>query len=1129
MAELDIVEKLICEFSIKNLENFFRNKIETFKPIKDDFTGFFNDNAAIAADYKDIIKAGEARLTDSEGLFKDMPQDLIVIAAETLKDLSERSGKKKQFEIAKTILKQEQKEAAFFIFYHKNKNFRFSFITEDSDYGSLKKQWTSFKRFTYFVSAADKTNKTFKEQVKRCNFNSVSGILKAFEVEPLNREFYAKIKDAFYDLVSEKSGKPMLELPSVDRQTDFKIYREFAVRLIGRIIFIWFLKKKKSANGISLIPPNWLTPQKVKSASPYYHNLLEKLFFQILNKPIDERNGDWLDKEHKTIPFLNGGLFQPQQQDYYEVLAGDITGVSKYLNNLKIPNQWFRELFETLRQFNFTIDENSIKDIEISIDPEMLGTIFENLLAEIDPDTEKSVRNSTGSFYTPRKIVDYMAEESLLNYLKVKTGIKEENLRLLFQDKDNDVNYTKYADEILEALDKMKIFDPACGSGAFPIGILHKIETVLEKIDPKAEKWKKKQLDRITDPYLREEIEAKLDNSTVEYIRKVGIVRNSIFGADIQTIATEISKLRCFLTLVVDEQINDNKKNRGIAPLPNLELKFITANTLIGLESFKKKRMAGDIDFGKTAKDIKTLGNISEKYLISYGDKKEELKKKFEAVHKIIVDKEIDNAAKTGKVSKIINWEPFKNEPADWFDSKYMFGVKDFDIVLGNPPYIQLQKAYDNKKKYADLYKDQNYKTFKRTGDIYALFYEKGINLLSKNGHLCYITSNKWMRAAYGAELRGFFALKNPLQLIDLGPDIFDSSTVDTNILLIQNNKPKQIELNAAALKSKAELNNLKKDFIKIKEVDDKEWIILSERELGIKKKIEKIGTSLKDWDIKIYRGVVTGYNKAFIIDKETKDKLIAEDKKSAEILKPLLRGRDIKKYKAEFADLWLIFIPWHFPLHKDPTISGASEKAEEAFKEQYPAIYKHLLQHKDRLSKRNKEETGIRYEWYALQRCAASYYEEFEKEKIAWQRITHEPTFCISEPNQFILDSMAFLSGFDKLKGKYILAVLNSNLIKYWVSKNVHQYGITGYRLSNQYVEIIPIPQIPQSAQKKFEKLVNIIIDKKKAGANTQSEEKKIDIMTYKLYELTYDEVKIIDLEFNLTKKEYESLKYIE
>lgn len=628
-----ILDNLIKEFSIKNLEHFFRQKLSAFRTESTDYEYLFDENDYINENYKDIIKIGEADLTNTD--------DILVFTAKTLAPLTNRTGKKRQFEIAKKILKEENKDAAFFIFYGDDGNFRFSFIRVN--FLGAGRDYTDFKRYTYFISPAQ-TNKTFIQQISKADFSDLDSVIEAFNVEPLNKLFYQQISVAFYNLIGGKVGsgsklkeyKSVLKLPFKNIETNRKIYQEFAVRLIGRTIFIWFLKNKTSENNLPLIPNDWLTPQKVKDTPHYYHNLLEKLFFDILNKPMEKRIGN-LPEGHDTIPFLNGGLFEPQYNDFYEVGFG---GFSKYNNTLTIPDEWFYNLFNTLKQFNFTIDESSISDQEVSIDPEMLGTIFENLLAEIDPDTEKTARKSTGSFYTPREIVDYMVEESLVSYLKTKTNLDEEILHNLFKENDLPENYFRNKTQLIDAFDQIKILDPACGSGAFPMGALHKIEMALQKLDPYAEIWKEKQLSKIENIAYRNALKDKLDKSNVEYIRKIGIIQHSIYGVDIQPIATEISKLRSFLSLVVDEDINDNANNRGIYPLPNLEFKFVTANTLLDLVQDSAQIGA---DFGGTNKYIDKLQKVRDMYLQSYGEEKENLKQKFLNLQKLIAQKEFSS------------------------------------------------------------------------------------------------------------------------------------------------------------------------------------------------------------------------------------------------------------------------------------------------------------------------------------------------------------------------------------------------------------------------------------------------------------------------------------------------------
>jgi hypothetical protein len=439
-----------------------------------------------------------------------------------------------------------------------------------------------------------------------------------------------------------------------------------------------------------------------------------------------------------------------------------------------------------------------------------------------------------------------------------------------------------------------------------------------------------------------------------------------------------------------------------------------------------------------------------------------------------------------------------------------------FDIIIGNPPYIQLQK---NAGKLANALSRLGYETFARTGDIYAIFYEKGWQLLKDGGHLTFITSNKWMRAAYGEKLRRFLSNKaNPKLLIDLaGVKVFKSATVDTNILTFQkgenNHKCYAVTFGGDYRNENFREYVNKKGFLTDLFKTGAPWIISNPVESKLKEKIENIGKPLKDWDVKINYGIKTGCNEAFIIDGRTKDRLIAEDPKSEEIIKPLLRGRDIKRYHADFADRWLIFIPWHFPLH-DKNLSGASKEAEKEFQKRYPSIYKHLLKYKEKLEKRNQAETGKRYEWYALQRCANTYNQEFEKEKIVFREMVQESSFAYDNTKTFCLDTSRLITGQDL---KFLIAILNSKLffssIKTFYAGG--GLGSKGVRMKHTFFENFCVPKIDYKSKNTIVKIIGEILQKKsnkKNNTSTTDLEHEIDRMIYDLYDLTNDEIRVIE-----------------
>ncbi|MCP4147154.1 MAG: class I SAM-dependent DNA methyltransferase, partial [bacterium] len=372
--------------------------------------------------------------------------------------------------------------------------------------------------------------------------------------------------------------------------------------------------------------------------------------------------------------------FEPHKDDIYEL--NESSGTSMFENTLQVPNMWWDKLFELLERYNFTIDENTSMDVELSVDPEMLGRIFENLLAEINPVTGETARKSTGSYYTPRPIVEYMVDESLKQYLLTKTNIHEDKLQQLLSYSEEVAELSgKETGELIDALDAVKIIDPACGSGAFPMGILQKMVLVLQKVDPQSKNWRNKQLKRIPDLYLRNIVEKQLKDWDVNYIRKRGIIENSIYGIDSQQIAVEISKLRVFLSLVVDSNIRENETNLGIRLLPNLEFKFVCADSLIGLK--KQNGMLFEAD-----DEIKELKTLRARYFHSSGDEKHRIETMFKETQKRMYLHAEEMGSFGGQTLRLSDWDPFSGKSMDWFDSQWMFGVDNcFDIVIGNPPY----------------------------------------------------------------------------------------------------------------------------------------------------------------------------------------------------------------------------------------------------------------------------------------------------------------------------------------------------------------------------------------------------------------------------------------------------------
>jgi len=869
---------------------------------------------------------------------------------------------------------------------------RLSFVSD------IKGESTAPKRYTYVFGESDNYYNTPVGRFDALQRKGISfeNIKEAFSVEALTKQFYQDLFEWYQWAVDPDAGITFPNNTSIeedDREDiDIKI-----IRLITRLMFVWFIKQK------GLVPDRIfdtdflstiLRDFDAQSASngTFYNAILQNLFFATLNRAILDEDGNQRKfakankRDIKTlyryaemfsiseeevislfaeVPFLNGGLFECLDKTRY------IDGVEQCYNfdgfsrnNARfadgrfkhraiVPNNLFFEpekgLISILSRYNFTIKENSPEEQQVALDPELLGKVFENLLGAYNPETKETARNQSGSFYTPREIVNYMVDESLIAYLGDTPFV-----RSIFNPDfaADELRWSEYQ-MIAGKLKSVKIFDPACGSGAFPMGLLNRIVDILQKIE----------------------------TDTTTYNLKLKIIENCLYGSDIQSIAAQITKLRFFISLICECERDLLKPNFGIPTLPNLETKFVTANTLIERKN-KKKEVQGNLFVDSQINEIKQqLRNCRHQHFnASSTAQKIRLRKQDEELRRKLTELLAEGFESQLGAEQLAAWNPYdQNAVSPFFDSEWMFGVADgFDIVIGNPPYIQLQ---NNGGELAKLYENCNYSTFARTGDIYCLFYERGWQLLKKDGHLCYITSNKWMRAGYGEKTREFFANKtNPMLLIDFaGVKIFESATVDTNILLFS--KSNNMHETVCAVTNKQNKDSVKNlsDFVQQQNsicdfATSDSWVILSPIEQSIKKKIEAVGTPLKDWDINIYRGVLTGCNEAFIIDSEKREEILAncqtedERQRTAELIRPILRGRDIKRYG--YVDNGLYLINTH---------NGVRGRIPRIKIEDYPAVKAHLDQYWDRIATRaDKGDTP-----YNLRNCA--YLEDFFKPKITW------------------------------------------------------------------------------------------------------------------------------------------------
>ncbi len=658
--------------------------------------------------------------------------------------------------------------------------------------GKVKQALSNPRRFSFSLGPDAKTHTPEESLINQGRVKDFEDLKNRFSIEVVNKEFYTKIAVLFTQLAGGKreigrksidAGSGSLKLPSTNDDT---LHKEFAVRLIGRLVFCWFLKKKKSDKKIPLLPDEILSSEAVIKNKGYYHDVLEPLFFEVLNAPTTKREKKFNNDPWTLIPFLNGGLFTPHLHDFYD--PGSV-GTSKYVNTLIVPNEWIKELFEVFETFNFTIDENTTVDVELSIEPEMLGRIFENLLAEINPETGETARKATGSYYTPRAIVDYMVDESIKQYLLGKTNLDKKKVDALLSYEVTEIMLSDSEKEkVIDALDIIKVIDPACGSGAFPMGILQKMLLILQKVDPESQLWLDKKLVNIPDASLRKELKIKLKTDNFNYIHKLGIIRDAIYGVDIQPIATEISKLRFFLSLIVDEAVNDSKENRGIEPLPNLEFKFVCANSLIGLPKNDTQK-----SFSEATDDIAILKSLRDEYLRSYGSEKKRVQKKFMEMQSKMAKHARSWAlwgSEKSQTMKLSQWDPFAEDPCGWFDPEWMFGITDgFDIVIGNPPYgISMSKEY-RENILRHLSKVPDY-------EIYYFFIEIAYKLLKEGGVKAYIIPNTVLfnvfAANYRLRLLENWRLKEILDCTNIV--VFEAATVRNIItLFVKENKSTRV------------------------------------------------------------------------------------------------------------------------------------------------------------------------------------------------------------------------------------------------------------------------------------------------------------------------------------------------
>lgn len=1044
------------------------------------------------------------------------------------------------------MLADETQDRALVVFVPEdnNENYRFSLIeiTLDAadDSARVTKRYSNPRRYSYFLGEGIAYYTPNKYLNEKGRVVSKEDLLSRFSVEVLTKEFYQELSDWYAWAIK------IIRFPNNidDKDDDAKFNNEGAIRLITRLIFVWFLKQRHlipeeffderyiADNLIEGFNPHAMVDLFSKSnESKYYKAILQNLFFAMLNSPITSEGGKELSERHfrngrgdydnnklmryesyfknpqlfvdlanRTVPFLNGGLFDCLDDKDHGMYYDGFSDRESVKNSLIIPDylffgeevgknidlsEWYgdkkkkkvsaRGIIDILKRYNFTVEENTPFDKEVSLDPELLGKVFENLLASFNPETQTTARKQTGSFYTPREIVQYMVDESLVAHLKRTVGEElEPQYRQLMQYSDDDVELTaEQRKSIMQSLYNCKILDPACGSGAFPMGILQQMVHILNRIDPDNSGWKEmmlqKALDETSEAYrnsssderkdLIADIERSFDESInrPDYARKLYLIENCIYGVDIQPIAIQISKLRFFISLVVDQNTNaDPTDNFGIRPLPNLEAKFVAANTLIGLV----KKDASLFDSAEIKAKENELKIAKHKI---FGAKTVRTKRKYKNIVNDLRQEIADMLYANGAVGndearQLASWDMFdQNASSPFFDPEWMFGVKDgFDIVIGNPPYINIANIKDSK--YRILLKNI-FRCSKNKTDLYAFFIEYGFTILANNGILAFIIPETWKATESFSKLREIILENRIIQVVNLEIGVFEAIVRPMIAIFkkeMNNDYSFKVMNNLLAYKYDIHISEILETPEKsIDTESSKEDKLIFKK---VEKKCQSLGTILK-----FSRGIKTSNDSRFVVNSNYN-----------EDCKPVYRGKNIKAYKFNWSGEYV----WYRP---------------------------DLM----------KEKVG----------CLPHSKEFFEvKEKLITQRVNSSMQLLVAydDEQRYFLDTtnVSRYNSWDGITSfRYLCGILNSKLINYWYSHKYRMPTIGGYEL-----ESIPIAKANNDIINNIEILVDSIILKEKKGLSSVIEKQKIDYIVYKLYQLTYDDVLIVDPKTPITREEYET-----
>ncbi|ULQ55852.1 Eco57I restriction-modification methylase domain-containing protein [Flavihumibacter rivuli] len=931
----------------------------------------------------------------------------------------------------------------------------------------------------------------------------------------------------------------------------FNVALELSITWINRILFLKLLEAQLITYHKGDKSFSFLNLDKIKN-----YDDLNSLFFQVLARKYDERNED-VKKAFEKTPYLNSSLFEPT----------DIEQVTLFISNLKddktipifsqtvLKDQQGKKrtgnistlqyLFEFLDAYDFGAEggEDIQEDNKTLINASVLGLIFEKINGYKD-----------GSFFTPGFITMYMCRETIRKAVVQKFNeTKKWNCTTLEELYDK-IEDRKEANKIVNSI---KICDPAVGSGHFLVSALNEMIAVKNDLkilqDRDGKRLKEYQVEVVNDELIVTDEEGELfeynpSNKESQRIQetlfheKQTIIENCLFGVDINSNSVKICRLRLWIELLKNAYY---KNATELETLPNIDINIKCGNSLVS-------RFAIDADLKQALKKSKWTIDSYRIAVDTY--RNAESKEQKREMEQLIADIKSDfrseislNDPKVKKLRKLSGdlyqmtnqgelFEMSKKEKADWnkkvqqlseetkkleteieeikankifenaFEWRFEFpevlnddgDFVGFDMVIGNPPYLSLSKL----KEQSEYFSKANYVTYSKGADIFCLFYELGGNVLKPLGFLTYITSNSWLRAIYGELLKKYFIEKlQPIALINIEDvQIFEEATVESNIITLQksvNSKPFQVVNLSKDYSIGDSLNDyFNKNSFEFIPPSTSEWFIGNQSVGSLKSKIENGARLLKDFNVRINFGLKTGFNEAFIINEIKKNELIEADEKNAEIIKPIIRGRDLKKYSYVFENIYLI--------NSHNGIKSIGLKRIETETE-YPTIYEHLKSYSPKVEMRS----DMGDHWSNLRNCA--YLEDFERDKIIWGEISDKPKFAFDDEKYFA-EATTFLMTGEKLK--FLLAILNSKVSEWYFNLIGTTTGMGTNRWKKYKIELLPIKFPSLEQEKEIEILVNQILATKKQNpsADTTDIENQIDQLVYQLYELTDEEIKIVE-----------------